>query len=110
MREEENKAIKELRMDLKDDDSMIGTDVAIVYKDDLETALSLIEKLQKEVEYWKGNWRKSISESDKIYKKLEEVKKAITYDRMEQLDDYVIYLQTKYLEILGENDDVKNKR
>lgn len=96
MSEEEKNAIKEL-ID-SNNLSLIGDGTCITLNKTIQIILNLIEKMQKE----NGQIR---TELDRKNKMLEEVKKAITYDRMEQLDDYVIYLQTKYLEILGENEE-----
>lgn len=96
-------------------------------KRDVDFLLNLIEKQQKENKELKeykriaeltkiaccdaqncealNNSIKYTFENTKLKKMLEEVKKAITYDRMEQLDDYVIYYMSRYLEILGENEE-----
>lgn len=65
---------------------------------DFDEVYKRYDKQKKQIE-------KLRTELNSKNKMLEEVKKAIKYDRMEQLDDYVIYLQTKYLEILGENEE-----
>lgn len=61
------------------------------------------------MELWKNKKEeKTIQELQEICSdfdlKLKALRNEIVGDRMEQLDDYVIYLQTKYLKILGEYD------
>lgn len=44
-------------------------------------------------------------ELDKKNRLLKNIRDELVGDRMEQFDDYVIYLQDKYLKILGESEE-----
>lgn len=40
-----------------------------------------------------------------LQRKIDKLKDELEKDKMEQFDDYVIYLQEKYLSMLGENNE-----
>lgn len=100
MSEEEKKAIELIQQKSNDDLFYIqcggSIDKAIV------TLLNLIEKQQNRIDELEADL---YSANDTINDYIEErnkLKDKIIGDRMEQFDDYVIYLIEKYLEIMGE--------
>lgn len=96
MNEEERKSIKNLKKYIEEDGVYKKT--LKYYSDfdkfcynhckDIDTVLILVEKLQKAL----------VDEAIKINK----LKDKLIGDKMEQFDDYIIYLIESYLEILEE--------
>lgn len=112
MSEEEKKAIKMCRLLLNGDITLhiINDDggtayagsVNKTYNDDLETVLNLIEKQQIKIKELEADLYSANCTINEYIEERNKLKDKMIGDKMEQLDDYVIYLIESYLEIMGE--------
>lgn len=83
---------KNKRGDIKFDTCICGTR-------DLETVLQLLEQKDKRIDDLE---KALVDEAIKSTEKINKLKYKLIGDKMEQFDDYIIYLIESYLEILEE--------
>ena len=99
MNEEEKKAIANFKYWID-----TNTERGICYLPDYICAkvLNLIEKLQKQIEELESYLYSANCIIDDYIDERNKLKNKMTGDKMEQFDDYIIYLIESYLKILGE--------
>lgn len=66
---------------------------------EIQTVLQLLEQKDKRIDELE---KALVDEAIKSTEKINKLKDKLTGDKMEQFDDYIIYLIESYLEILGE--------